>query len=285
VPAAWALRVVLSISKLSTGQHRYYLDQAASGSTWSRASATGWRSTTSAAPRRVANGSAPAPASGVEGLVDGEALRRLLAGEDEVGEQLSASRAPVSVAGYDLTFSAPQSVSVLFTLGEADFRRGAGGTRVEPAAGILTTSVAALLRDLDHPNGGLARGAVLVVDEAGMGPTRQLATLLDAVERVDGKLVLMGDDREPPELEAGGGFRALVRRGRAIAFTENRRQSEAWARRALDLLRDGGCRACGRAVPSKRLKGLEPSTFCMARPKSASDWLSTVRLEWRKAAF
>jgi hypothetical protein len=31
---------------------------------------------------------------GLEGLVDGEALRRVLAGEDDEGEQLRASRAP-----------------------------------------------------------------------------------------------------------------------------------------------------------------------------------------------
>jgi hypothetical protein len=99
--------------------------------------------------------------------------------------------------------------------------------------------VAALLRDLERPAGGLPQGAVLVVDEAGMVPTRQLVKLLDAVESAEGKLVLVGDHRQLPELEAGGAFRALVQRGLAVELTENRRQREAWERRALDLLRDG----------------------------------------------
>ena len=56
---------------------------------------------------------------------------------------------------------------------------------------------------------------MLVVDEAGMVPTRQLAQLVDAAAAVGGKLVLVGDHRQLPELEAGGAFRGLVNRGLA----------------------------------------------------------------------
>jgi conjugative relaxase-like TrwC/TraI family protein len=41
--------------------------------------------------------------------VDGDALRRVLAGDDAAGEPLRASRVPVKVAGFDLTFSAPKT--------------------------------------------------------------------------------------------------------------------------------------------------------------------------------
>jgi ATP-dependent exoDNAse (exonuclease V) alpha subunit len=122
-------------------------------------------------------------------------------------------------------------------LGVAVARRAAN--QLQSDAGIASTSVAALVADLDRPGGELPAGAVLVVDEAGMIATRQLAKLLEAVERADGKLVLVGDHRQLPELEAGGTFRALVRRGLAIELTENRRQREAWERNALDELRDG----------------------------------------------
>jgi ATP-dependent exoDNAse (exonuclease V) alpha subunit len=74
---------------------------------------------------------------------------------------------------------------------------------------------------------------VLVVDEAGMVPTHDLVGLLDAVERADGKLVLVGDHRQLPELEAGGAFRGLVRRGIALELRENMRQAEAWERAAV----------------------------------------------------
>jgi ATP-dependent exoDNAse (exonuclease V) alpha subunit len=72
-----------------------------------------------------------------------------------------------------------------------------------------------------------------------MVATRPLARLLEEVRRAGGKLVLVGDHRQLPELEAGGCFRALVRRGLAVELNENHRQHEAWERRALDQLRDG----------------------------------------------
>ena len=80
---------------------------------------------------------------------------------------------------------------------------------------------------------------VLVVDEAGMVPTREIAELVDAVFAVDGKVVLVGDHRQLPELQAGGTFRALVQRGLALELRNNVRQVHPWEREALDQLRDG----------------------------------------------
>ncbi len=96
-------------------------------------------------------------------------------------------------------------------------------------------------RGIRFPEGPVALpdGSVLVVDEAGMVATRQLAALIEAVDRAAGKLVLVGDHRQLPELKAGGAFRGLVRRGLAIELTENRRQVHAWERGALAQLRDG----------------------------------------------
>ncbi len=85
----------------------------------------------------------------------------------------------------------------------------------------------------------LPRRSVLVVDEAAMVGTRQLVELSEAVRRVRGKLVLVGDDRQVPEIEAGGAFRGLRARLPVIELRENRRQVEAWERDALALLRDG----------------------------------------------
>lgn len=120
-------------------------------------------------------------------------------------------------------------------LGAAIARRAA--RELEAGAGIASTSVAALLAELEERP--LPARCVLVIDEAGMVPTRQLAALLDHVERVDGKLVLVGDHRQLPELEAGGAFHGLVRRGLAVELTENRRQTHRWERDALEHLRNG----------------------------------------------
>jgi conjugative relaxase-like TrwC/TraI family protein len=126
-------------------------------------------------------------------------------------------------------------------LGVAVARRAA--QELEAGAGIASTSVAALLSDLASGVRPLPAGCVLVIDEAGMVSTRQVATLLEHVEAADGKLVLVGDHRQLPAIEAGGAFRGLVQRGLAIELTDNRRQIEAWERGALEHLREGRAEA------------------------------------------
>ena len=122
-------------------------------------------------------------------------------------------------------------------VGAAVARRAA--RHLEDEAGIPSTSVAALLAELDADRRGLPRRAVLVVDEAGMLPTRELAGSSTTPPEREAKLVLVGDHRQLPEIEAGGAFRALATRLPVIELRENRRQSERWERDALELLRDG----------------------------------------------
>ncbi len=142
---------------------------------------------------------------------------------------------------------------------------------LEDGAGIPSTSIAALLAHLDRR--WLPRDAVLVVDEAGMVPTRQISALADAVRRVRGKLVLVGDDRQLPEIEAGGAFRGLRARLPLIELRENRRQVEAWERDALALLRDGrGDEALVRYREHGRVRLGEGDAV---REQLVADWWST----------
>jgi conjugative relaxase-like TrwC/TraI family protein len=111
---------------------------------------------------------------------------------------------------------------------------------LQEGAGIQSTTIAGLLVDLEDPrHGGLASGSVLVIDEAGMVDTRTLGRLLGHAEAAGAKVVLVGDDRQLPEIEAGGSFASLVRRLDPIVLTENRRQREEWERRALAEQRAG----------------------------------------------
>jgi conjugative relaxase-like TrwC/TraI family protein len=137
---------------------------------------------------------------------------------------LSAAREAWQAAGYPV-------------LGVAIARRATSELR--DGAGIQSTTVAALLQDLRRSGRGLPARTVLVVDEAGMVPTRELAVLLDGVESASGKLVLVGDHRQLPELEAGGVFRGLVHRGLAVELRGNVRQKHVWEREALEQLRHG----------------------------------------------
>jgi conjugative relaxase-like TrwC/TraI family protein len=123
-------------------------------------------------------------------------------------------------------------------IGAAVARRAA--RELEDGAGIESTSLAALLQDLRAGGElGLPDGAVVVVDEASMAGTRDLAELLGYADAANAKVVLVGDPHQLPEIDAGGAFRALITRTDPIELTENRRQREAWEREALDLLREG----------------------------------------------
>ena len=121
-------------------------------------------------------------------------------------------------------------------LGAALAARAAAG--LQTATGIRSTSLTRLLSQTSDAR-SLPPGVVVVVDEAGMVGTRQLAAVSDLVEQAEGKLILIGDDRQLPEINAGGLFRALTNRLPAIELTENMRQRDGWERTALAELRDG----------------------------------------------
>jgi hypothetical protein len=121
-------------------------------------------------------------------------------------------------------------------VGAALAARTAAG--LQAATGIPATTVARFLSEGRH-GAGLAPGVVVVIDEASMVGTRHLAAMCDLVEQVEGKLILIGDDHQLPEIDAGGLFRALTNRLPAVELTDNIRQEHEWERVALAELRDG----------------------------------------------
>lgn len=121
-------------------------------------------------------------------------------------------------------------------LGAALAARAATG--LQSATGIPSSSLTGLNHQIQQQH-GLPDGVVVVVDEASMVGTRQLAALSDRVEQAEGKLVLIGDPHQLPELEAGGLFHALAKRLPAAELTENIRQHQPWEREALTRLRTG----------------------------------------------
>ena len=137
-------------------------------------------------------------------------------------------------------------------------------------AAIDATTIARLTHALDQ-GAALNRGGVLVVDEAGMVGTRDLARLADAAARARAKLVLVGDDRQLPEIDAGGAFRALADRLGATELHEVRRQREAWDRDALSALRDGETKRFVREYHEHGRIVVAPSTD-QAREALVEDW-------------
>jgi conjugative relaxase-like TrwC/TraI family protein len=101
---------VLSIGKLTLEQSRYYERQVAQGR-------DDYYSGRGEAPGRWAGRAAGA--LGLGGEVDADGFAALMEGRDPgTGERLRRVGGRSRVAAFDLTFSAPKSVSVLFAVGE-----------------------------------------------------------------------------------------------------------------------------------------------------------------------
>src|SRR6266536_3463001 len=149
--------------------------------------------------------------------------------------------------------------------------------QLQQAAAIPADTIARLLGDLDNPTTpGMDPGIVLLIDEAGMVGTRQLARLLAHAQHAGAKVVLVGDVQQLPEIEAGGLFRGLVQRLGAIELQENPRPRQPWERQALDLLRTGNAVAAivryaqhGRIVAASRAGRL--------RSRLVQDWWAAAQ--------
>src|SRR5215218_2235492 len=143
---------MLSIGKLAAGQAKYYLDQAEVRVDVVDSVAGGVEDYYLGAPEARGQwlGSAGSELGLCGGAVAGDDLRAVLAGLDpRDGARLRRAASPVRVSGFDLTFSAPKSVSVLFGVGGDELRgrvRAAHDRAVREALGYLERSAAAVRR-------------------------------------------------------------------------------------------------------------------------------------------
>ncbi|MEK6250486.1 MAG: MobF family relaxase [Actinomycetota bacterium] len=111
------------------------------------------------------------------------------------------------------------------------------------AEGVRAQSIAGLLAELDDSQAQglttLPRNSVLLIDEAAMVDSATLARLIDHTDRAGAKLVLVGDPKQLPELEAGGLFGALADRGDPIYLREVIRHHHELDRDAARRIREG----------------------------------------------
>lgn len=150
--------------------------------------------------------------------------------------------------------------------------------QLEEGSGIPSATIDRLLARLDRSGASaLTAGHVVVVDECSMVGTRKLLRLLEHAERAGAKVVLVGDPRQLPEIEAGGAFGGLVRRLDGSALTDNRRQQEPWERAALAELRTGDT---DRALDTYRSHGRvhEAPNADHAMGRLVDDWLAARQL-------
>ncbi|MHB8695908.1 MAG: ATP-dependent DNA helicase, partial [Solirubrobacteraceae bacterium] len=116
---------------------------------------------------------------------------------------------------------------------------GRGARELADEAGISACTIDRALIDIEQIGDGLPSRAVIVLDEAGMAPTRLTARLLDHAARAGCKMIAIGDSGQLPSVLAGGWLRAVGDRIGALELTEVMRQRNPAERRALGALHDG----------------------------------------------
>ncbi|MCU1677338.1 MAG: putative ATP-dependent exoDNAse [Frankiales bacterium] len=146
---------------------------------------------------------------------------------------------------------------------------------METLAGIDATTIARLRQDIAHGY-GLTPGSVLIVDEAGMVGSRALLELAEHAADTDSKLLLVGDNHQLPELDAGGGFRELAGRLGAVELLHVRRQVHEWDREALAHLRNGRIADWAQAYQDHGRITARP-TAADTRQALVDDWWETAR--------
>ncbi|MBY5851206.1 Ti-type conjugative transfer relaxase TraA [Rhizobium leguminosarum] len=123
----------------------------------------------------------------------------------------------------------------------------------------------------------LERGNVLVIDEAGMVSSQQLARVLDIAEQAQAKVVLVGDAMQLQPIQAGAAFRAITER---IGFAELagvRRQHQQWAREASRLFARGEVEQ-GLDVYARHGHLIEAGTRAETIDRIVADWSQARKL-------
>jgi hypothetical protein len=101
-------------------------------------------------------------------------------------------------------------------------------------------------------------GPLLLVDEASMMSTPDLADLIDLATQRDGKVVLAGDTMQLQAVENGGGMSLLATRLGHVRLTEPGRFRQQWERAASLRLRDGDTTVLADYDEHARIRGGSP---------------------------
>lgn len=137
---------------------------------------------------------------------------------------LDAVRAVYESHGYRVLGAAPSARAAL---------------ELEASAGIACATLQRRLGEWSRGFDGPDSSTVLVVDETGMAATLDLEPLVTMTVNAGGRVILVGDHHQLPEVTAGGGFAHAVAHAKALAVLQvNRRQHAPWERAALAELRD-----------------------------------------------
>lgn len=116
---------------------------------------------------------------------------------------------------------------------------GKAADSLQSASGIQSRTLASLETSWKSGYEPVGTGDIVVIDEAGMVGTRQMARVAEGLRQRGCKLVLVGDPDQLQPIEAGTPFNDIVETYDAVRLTEIRRQASEWQRQASRDLADG----------------------------------------------
>lgn len=109
---------------------------------------------------------------------------------------------------------------------------GIAAENLEASSGIQSRTIASRSYYWNKGEQKLTSRDILVVDEAGMLGSRELARILKEANEGGAKVVHVGDTQQFQAIGAGAAFRAVIERTSFVELTEVRRQHESWQREA-----------------------------------------------------
>ncbi|MEN5103959.1 Ti-type conjugative transfer relaxase TraA [Brucella anthropi] len=153
---------------------------------------------------------------------------------------------------------------------------GKAAEGLEESSGIRSRTLAAWEHAWNNGRDRLMRSDVLVIDEAGMVSSLQMARVLDAAEKAGAKVVLVGDAMQLQPIGAGAAFRAIAERIGSAELAGVRRQQDQWARDASSRLARGDT-AGGLEIYARRGHLVEAETRDELVSRLVRDWADARR--------
>lgn len=153
---------------------------------------------------------------------------------------------------------------------------GKAAEGLEESSAIRSRTLAAWEHAWNNGRDQLMRGDILVIDEAGMVSSLQMARVLDAVEKAGAKVVLVGDAMQLQPIGAGAAFRAISERIGSAELAGVRRQQDEWARDASKLFARGDT-AAGLEIYARRGHLVEAETRDVLIGRLVRDWTDARR--------